>query len=136
MKGLLKDAEKKSSSSSVSDWLDKLKVFVTDAENLVEQCGADNIVEKLKFRLKMGHKIEKLRVRLEEIQRNAQTLNLLASALDVNAHGQARDTDGFNEPSPLDVNDNGQARYTDRDVNAHGQARERSYALLQKPLVG
>jgi hypothetical protein len=112
MKGLVTDAEKKSSSSLVSDWLDNLKVFVADAENLVEQCGADNIVDKMKFRLKMGHKIGKLRVRLEEIQRNAQTLNLVASALDVNAHGQARDTDGFNEPSPLDVNAHGQARDT------------------------
>jgi len=39
----------------------------------------------------------------------------------VNAHGQARDTDGFNEPSPL-------------DMNAHGQAREVLEDLLENLL--
>jgi len=122
IKRFLTDAGEKSSSSSMSDCLGNLKVFVADAQNLVKQCeAADNILDKLKFRYKMGHKIRELRVRLEEIQRNAQNLNLLASALDVNAHGQARDTDGFNEPSPL-------------DMNAHGQAREVLEDLLENLL--
>jgi len=90
----LMDAGKKRNSNLVSNWVDSLEDFVADAEYLVEQCGAvDNIFAKLKFRLKMGRKIRELRERLEQIQRNAQNLNLLASALDLNAHGQALDED-------------------------------------------
>jgi len=110
IKCLLTDAGEKRSSSSVSDWLDNLEDFVADAEYLVEQCGAvDNIFDKVKF----GRKIRKLRLRLEQIQRNAQNLHLLASKsqLDVTAHGQARDANGFNE------------------------RRKRSYALLQEPQI-
>jgi hypothetical protein len=91
IKCLLTDAGEKRNSSLVSNWLDSLEDFVADAEYLVEQCGAvDNIFAKLKFRLKMGHKIRELKERLKQIQRNAKNLKLLASVLDVNAHGQAR----------------------------------------------
>lgn len=99
IKCLLTDAEEKKNSASVSNWLESLEDFVADAEYLVEECvAADNISAKLKLRLKMGNKIRGLKERLEQIQRfNGENLKLLASALDVNAHGQVRHADSFIE---------------------------------------
>lgn len=110
IKCLLMDAGEKRRSSSVSNWLDNLEDFMADAEYLLQECGpADSMSAKLKLRLKMGRKIRKLKERLQQIQQvNAQNLKLLASALDVNAHGQARDAHSLIE------------------------RRERSYARLQE----
>lgn len=97
IKCLLADAGEKrnsSNSSSVSNWLDNLEDFVSEAEYQVEKFGAiDNIFTKLIFRFRMGKKIKELRKRLQQIQQNAQNLNLLRSALDLTAHRQASDAD-------------------------------------------
>ncbi|KAL6319232.1 hypothetical protein AAG906_013906 [Vitis piasezkii] len=80
IRAVLLDAEEKQATShQLRDWLGKLKDGFYDAEDIVDEFEYEALRQKvsLAFNLKMGHRVKKIRGRLDKIAADKSKFNLI-----------------------------------------------------------